>query len=46
MEYLSSHSDETSGTHSVDFTGLSDGVYCYTMRAGDFTATERVDVLK
>ncbi len=34
------------GTHSVNFTGLAQGVYFCTMRAGDYSATERVVVLK
>ena len=34
------------GTHSVNFTGLAQGVYFCTMRAGAFSATERIVVLK
>ncbi len=33
------------GTHSVNFPGLAYGVYFCTMRAGDFTATERIVVI-
>lgn len=35
-----------SGTHSVNFTGLSEGVYFCTMQAEGFASTERVVVLK
>ena len=34
------------GIHSVFFNNLVEGVYFCTMHAGDFTATERVVVLK
>ena len=34
------------GTHSVFFNNLASGVYLCTMHAGDFTATERVVLLK
>ncbi len=34
------------GTHSVDFTGLTNVVYFCTLRAGEFSATERVVVLR
>jgi len=34
------------GEHSVYFNNLHEGVYFCTMRAGDFTATERIVVLK
>ena len=34
------------GMHSVSFSNVSEGVYFCTMHAGDFTATERVVVLK
>ena len=34
------------GTHSVAFNNLVEGVYFCTMSAGDFTATERMIVLK
>lgn len=34
------------GAHSVNFTGLASGVYFCTMRAGEFSATRRVVVLK
>ena len=34
------------GTHSVNFTGLSQGVYFCAMRTDDYSATERVVVLK
>ncbi len=44
---VSQHSQELpSGTHSVYFNNLSEGVYFCTMRGGDFTATERIVVLK
>lgn len=33
------------GTHSVDFDVL-EGIFFCTMRAGDFSATERVVVLR
>ena len=35
-----------SGTHSVVFTGLAEGVYFCTMHTGEFSATERIVVLK
>ena len=35
-----------SGTYSVYFNGLSEGVYFCVMKAGDYTGTERVVVLK
>ena len=34
------------GTHSVIFGGLAEGVYFCTMRAGEYTATEKVVVLE
>lgn len=34
------------GTHSVNFTELAQGVYFCTMRASDFSAVERVVVLR
>ena len=34
------------GTHSIDFFEISEGVYFCTMTAGEFSATERVVVLK
>lgn len=34
------------GVHSVSFNNLAEGVYFCTMRAGDFTATEQIVVLK
>ena len=34
------------GTHAVSFNNLAEGVYFCTMHAEDFTATERVVVLK
>jgi hypothetical protein len=34
------------GEHSVSFNNLQEGVYFCTMRAGDFTAAERIVVLK
>ncbi len=34
------------GTHSVNYTELVEGVYFCTMRAGGYTATERVVVLR
>jgi len=44
---VSQHSQELpSGTHSVYFNNLAEGVYFCTMRGGDFTATERIVVLK
>ncbi len=33
------------GTHSVNFTGLAEGVYFCVMTAGEFSATERIVVL-
>ena len=33
------------GTHTVTFDGLAEGVYFCTMRAGEFSATERIIVL-
>jgi len=33
------------GTHSVSFSGLAEGVYFCTMRAGEFSATERFVVV-
>ncbi|MCD6588053.1 MAG: T9SS type A sorting domain-containing protein [Candidatus Fermentibacteraceae bacterium] len=33
------------GTHSVNFTGLAEGVYFCTMRAGEFSVRERIVVL-
>ena len=36
----------SAGTHSVNFHGLAEGVYFCVMRAGDYTATERVVVLR
>ncbi len=35
-----------SGTHSVNYYGLAEGVYFCTVHAGDFSATERVVVLE
>ncbi len=35
-----------SGTHSVIFQGLSQGVYFCVMNAEEYTATERVVILK
>ena len=35
-----------SGTHSVSFSNMAEGVYFCTMQGGDFTATQRVVVLK
>ncbi len=44
---IAQHSQELlAGTHSVSFNNIAQGVYFCTMRAGDFTATERVVVLK
>lgn len=36
------------GNHNVNFTsdGLASGIYIYRLRAGDFTATERMIILK
>ncbi|MCK5036844.1 MAG: T9SS type A sorting domain-containing protein, partial [Candidatus Sabulitectum sp.] len=34
------------GTHSVIFEGLAEGVYFCAMRAGDFSATEKVIILE
>ncbi|MCK5035457.1 MAG: T9SS type A sorting domain-containing protein [Candidatus Sabulitectum sp.] len=34
------------GTHAVTFNNLSQGVYFCTMHSGDFSATERIVVLK
>ena len=34
------------GSHSVSFSGLPEGVYHCTMRAGEFEATERVVLLR
>jgi len=34
------------GTHMVNFHGLAEGVYFCVMNAGDYTATERVAVLR
>ncbi|MCD4707243.1 MAG: T9SS type A sorting domain-containing protein [Candidatus Sabulitectum sp.] len=34
------------GVHAVSFNNLAEGVYFCTMHAGDFTATERMVVLK
>ncbi len=36
----------SSGTHAVSFNNLADGVYFCTLQAGEFTATERVIVLR
>ncbi len=38
--------DLSGGEHSVSFNNLQEGVYFCTMRAGDFTATERIVILK
>jgi photosystem II stability/assembly factor-like uncharacterized protein len=40
--------EQTVGTHSVNFDakGLSSGVYLYTMKAGDFTATKSLLLVK
>ncbi len=44
---VTSYSQELpGGIHSISFDNLSEGVYFCTMHAGDFTATERVVVLK
>ena len=44
---IAQHSQELpGGEHSVSFSNLHEGVYFCTMRAGDFTATERIVVLK
>ncbi|NOQ23453.1 MAG: T9SS type A sorting domain-containing protein [Candidatus Aegiribacteria sp.] len=44
---IANSSEEFSiGTHSVNFHGLGEGVYFCVMRAGKFTATERVIVLE
>ncbi|MCK5037363.1 MAG: T9SS type A sorting domain-containing protein [Candidatus Sabulitectum sp.] len=44
---IAQHSQELpGGEHSVSFNNLHEGVYFCTMRAGDFTATERIVVLK
>ena len=44
---IAQHSQELpGGEHSVSFNNLHGGVYFCTMRAGDFTATERVIILK
>ena len=34
------------GTHSVNFTGLAEGVYFCVVTAGEFSATERIVVLE
>ena len=44
---VSQYSQELScGVHSLSFNNLVEGIYFCTMHAGDFTATERVVVLK
>ena len=44
---IAQHSQELpGGEHSVSFNNLQEGAYFCTMRAGDFTATERIIVLK
>jgi photosystem II stability/assembly factor-like uncharacterized protein len=42
------NSEQTVGTHTVGFDakGLSSGVYLYTMKAGDFTATKSLLLVK
>jgi photosystem II stability/assembly factor-like uncharacterized protein len=42
------NSEQTVGTHTVSFDakGLSSGVYLYTMKAGDFTATKSLLLIK
>ena len=42
------NSEQAVGTHSVSFDakGLSSGVYLYTMKAGDFTATKSLLLVK
>jgi photosystem II stability/assembly factor-like uncharacterized protein len=42
------NSEQTVGAHSVNFDarGLSSGVYLYTMKAGDFTATKSLLLVK
>jgi photosystem II stability/assembly factor-like uncharacterized protein len=42
------NSEQTVGTHSVSFDakGLSSGVYMYTMKAGDFTSTKSLVLVK
>ena len=38
---------QTSGSHSVEFNKpLSSGVYYYTLRAGEFTSTRKMIILK
>jgi len=44
---ISEYSQEfAAGTHSVYFNNLAEGIYFCTMRAGDFTATEQVVILR
>ncbi|TSA23145.1 T9SS C-terminal target domain-containing protein [bacterium] len=42
------NSEQAAGTHTVGFDakGLSSGVYMYTMKAGDFTATKSLVLVK
>ncbi|MDP2884386.1 MAG: T9SS type A sorting domain-containing protein [Ignavibacteria bacterium] len=42
------NNEQVAGTHSVvfDANGLSSGVYLYTMKAGDFTATKSLVLVK
>jgi hypothetical protein len=42
------NSERSAGTHTVGFDakGLSSGVYLYTMKAGDFTATKSLVLVK
>lgn len=38
---------QTAGTHTVEFsTKLSSGIYYYTLRAGEFTSTRKMIILK
>jgi hypothetical protein len=40
--------EKTAGSYTVKFDGsnLSSGIYLYQMRAGDFTATKKLILLK
>ncbi len=46
MTLVNENQSANNYTHTVDFSSLSSGVYYYTIKAGDFTATKKLMFIK